>query len=68
MDKFYVNKNPQPNGDHEVHVYGCYWLTRAKNQHELGYFEDCIVAVEAAKTLYRQSNGCETCCPACHTA
>ena len=27
MGHYYVNPNPQPNGDYEVHLQGCYWLS-----------------------------------------
>ena len=31
MASYYVNDNAQPNGDHEVHESGCYWLGLARS-------------------------------------
>ena len=67
-DHYYVNDNAQPNGDHEVHKDGCPWLARAHSTSYLGAFEHCREAVDVAKRTYRQSNGCATCAPACHTS
>ena len=36
--RFYVNKNAQPNGDHEVHRYDCSWLPDMENRIYLGDF------------------------------
>lgn len=63
---YYVNDNTQPNGDHEVHKDGCSWLNLAHSKSYLGSFDRCEQAV-AARTKYRQCNGCATCSPECHT-
>ncbi|RMA41105.1 hypothetical protein D9R08_16630 [Rhodophyticola porphyridii] len=69
MKHFYVNNTAQQYGDHEVHEQGCYWLSLAKNTSYLGQFSDCHGAVaEAKRNHHRQSNGCATCSPACHTS
>lgn len=68
MANYYVNKNAQPNGDHEVHKEGCVWMPQASNRTYLGDFPTCFEAVRKAKTLYSQANGCATCSPACHTS
>jgi hypothetical protein len=67
MARYYVNDNAQPNGDHEVHEQGCYWLGLARSTTDLGEHSHCSTAVAAAKRIYWNSNGCKTCCPACHT-
>ena len=67
MARYYVNNNSQPNGDHEVHVDGCYWLSIAKSVTYLGIHLSCHDAVRKAKQIYWQSNGCKHCSPACHT-
>ena len=36
MASYYVNKNAQSNGDHEVHVYGCSFFPAAENRLYLG--------------------------------
>lgn len=68
MAHYYVNKNAQVNGDHEVHKNGCSWLPSIENRIYLGYFENCIDAVKEAKKKYPQSNGCYYCSNECHTS
>ncbi len=65
---YYVNKNVQANGDHEVHVTGCTFMPASENRVYLGIFENCRPAVVEAKKYYSQSNGCYYCCRACHTS
>lgn len=67
MDRYFVNKAAQSNGDHEVHKEGCFWLGLAHSTQDLGYHTNCQFAVAAAKVLFWQSNGCAFCAPACHT-
>lgn len=67
MASYYVNKNAQPNGDHEVHVSGCNHMPATVNRMYLGDFSSCKPAVAEAKRHYSQSNGCYYCCNACHT-
>lgn len=68
MARYYVNKNAQSNGDHEVHKVGCSWMPEQENRIYLGDFLSCHDAVREAKKHYSQSNGCYYCCPACHTS
>lgn len=65
--KYYVNDNPQPNGDHEVHVATCYYLHMISKRTYLGEFETCQDAVREVKKRYKTANGCMTCCRPCHT-
>ncbi|HEY4641706.1 MAG TPA: hypothetical protein VII75_10205 [Thermoanaerobaculia bacterium] len=67
MHYYYVNKNAQSNGDHEVHRDGCSYMPEVANQQYLGYFSNCWDAVREAKKTYPQSNGCYYCSNACHT-
>lgn len=67
MARYYVNKNAQANGDHEVHTAGCSFMPLPENRIYLGDFDSCHPAVREAKKHYRQSNGCYYCCNACHT-
>ena len=67
MAYYYVNKDAQPNGDHEVHQYICQWLPNSENRIYLGDFSSCGPAVAKAKDYYHKSNGCATCSPDCHT-
>lgn len=62
---YYVNRDQQSNGDHEVHVDGCEYMPL--NRVYLGIFSNCRDAVREAKRLYGQTNGCYFCCHECHT-
>ncbi|WP_421918863.1 hypothetical protein [Marinifilum sp.] len=64
MPRYYVNKNQQPNGDHEVHKEGCSWMPFDKI--DLGIHSGCASAVAAAKNYYSTADGCAHCCEACH--
>lgn len=68
MARYYVNKNAQANGDHEVHREGCSWMPEAHNRTYLGDFQSCYPAVAAARSHYSQVNGCYYCSNACHTS
>ena len=66
MELYYVNKNAQPNGDHEVHKSNCVFLPTLENRQYLGYFNDCHEAVKEAKKFYPYTaDGCHYCCPDC---
>lgn len=68
MGYYYVNKNPQPNGDHEVHKEGCSWMPEPQHKMLLGYFSNCYDAVREAKKIYPSTaDGCHYCCPECDT-
>lgn len=64
---YYVNKNAQSNGDHEVHATSCSYMPDARNRVYLGTFPTCNSAVREAKKYYSQVNGCYYCANACHT-
>jgi hypothetical protein len=66
MASYYVNKNAQNNGDHEVHVRDCKWMPLSENAIYLGEFAHCRDAVAAAKRHFAQVDGCKYCCPACN--
>ena len=64
---YYVNTNPQPNSDHEVHSQDCNHLPNYSNRELLGLFNNCHDAVEEAKKHYPSpSDGCFYCCNPCH--
>jgi hypothetical protein len=67
MARYYVNKNAQANGDHEVHREGCQWLPLPANRIYLGDFLSCGSAKQEAKKYYPTADGCAHCSPACHT-
>jgi hypothetical protein len=64
MDKYYVNDDPQPNGDHEVHKANCRYFP--KNVTYLGTFSSCVEAVREAKKKYSRADGCYYCSSECH--
>ncbi len=66
--RFYVNKNAQNNGDHEVHRATCSWLPDPDNRHYLGDYSTSQEAIREAKKYYDQVNGCYYCCPESHTS
>lgn len=68
MALYYVNKNAQTNGDHEVHKSGCSFMPNPENRQYLGDFSSCHPAVAAAKKIYSTADGCKHCSPACHTS
>ncbi len=67
MSKYYINTNPQSNGDHEVHKEGCLWMPNTENRKYLGLFNSCKEAVKEAKKTYPTADGCYHCCSKCHT-
>lgn len=67
MARYYVNKNAQANGDHEVHRDGCQWMPLPANRLYLGDFNTCGPAKTEAKKHYAKADGCAHCSPACHT-
>lgn len=68
MAKYYVNKNAQNNGDHEVHKLGCSYMPKPENRMYLGDFNNCKDAVKESKKTYSKSNGCYYCSNECHTS
>ncbi|WP_252856599.1 hypothetical protein [Photobacterium kishitanii] len=49
MSLFYVDKNAQDNGDHEIHTATCSHSPGVKNCDALGYHTACSTALDAAK-------------------
>ena len=64
--RFYVNKQAQPNGDHEVHRETCYRLPSASNRIYLGDYASSESALREARKYYSQADGCYYCCPEIH--
>ena len=58
MPNYYVNRQAQANGDHEVHKDGCSYMPNQDNRLYLGNFSTCQEAVREAKRYFSQSNGC----------
>ncbi|MDH4140566.1 MAG: hypothetical protein OEV43_08355 [Coriobacteriia bacterium] len=68
MTRYYVNTKAQPNGDHEVHRFGCVFMPVAVNRNYLGDFTSCRPAVAVAKRTHPKSDGCYFCSRECHTS
>jgi len=64
---YYVNKNAQPTGEHEVHALGCKYLPSEENRIYLGFFTNSRDAIREAKKYYSNVDGCFFCCPESHT-
>lgn len=67
MDYYYVNKNAQPTGEHEVHTDKCSYLPEERNREYLGYFSTCKEAIIEANKKYSNVDGCYYCSNDCHT-
>lgn len=65
--KFYVNKNAQITGEHEVHRVTCNWLPDVANRFYLGDFATSQQAVREARKYYTCVDGCAYCCRESHT-
>lgn len=65
--KFYVNKNAQPTGEHEVHRFICDRLPDPENRLYLGDLASSRQALIEAKKRYNNVDGCAYCCPEIHT-
>jgi len=68
MAYYYVNKNSQANGDHEVHTLTCSFVPKEENRIYLGSFNGCSLAVIEARKHYSKVNGCYYCSTSCHTS
>lgn len=68
MATYYVNRNAQANGDHEVHRQGCAWMPAAENRLLLGEYFSCHGAVMAARNHYSRVDGCYHCSNECHNS
>ena len=66
--RFYVNKNAQANGQHEVHRSTCSWLPDVENCLYLGDFTSSAQAVREARKYYTNVDGCAFCCPESHNS
>jgi hypothetical protein len=64
--KYYVSKNAQEGGEHEVHVESCAYFPNIDNRLYLGDFFSCKEAIMTARGQYKEVDGCFYCCNACH--
>lgn len=67
MATYIVNRNEQATGEHEVHrLDTCNRLPEPANRVPLGEHYSCTSALEAARKIYRNSDGCWYCSAECH--
>jgi hypothetical protein len=67
MPDYVLNRNPQSNGDHQVHVKTCRRVPEEENRVPLGFHHTCQSALIAAKVRgYSNVNGCSWCSRECH--
>lgn len=69
MKLYYINNSPStnPHGNNEVHTENCSKLSSISNRSCLGYFNNGVEAVSAAKSKgYNKADGCILCCPEAH--
>lgn len=59
---YYISRKAQKSGDHEMHVLGCDYMPSEKNVRLLGVFFSEEEALEAAREIYAESDGCYYCC------
>lgn len=67
MAIYYLNKNTQPTGEHEVHTSTCPYLPDPNNRIYLGSFSNCKDALTEAKKYYSNVDGCFYCSKECHS-
>lgn len=69
MADFYINKNEQKTGEHEVHKNGCLYLLLMTSKEYLGSHTSSHSAILKVMSLHPLwiIDGCATCCPESHT-
>lgn len=67
MPNFYVNKNAQFDGFHEVHESECTQGANPEDQVDLGWHLNCHDAVLKAREIFDKVDGCAYCCEGCNT-
>ena len=58
MELYYVNRNAQPTGEHEVHTSSCAHGPSIKNRINLGFFHNNSEAIKEARKYYNNVDGC----------
>jgi len=68
MERYYVNRDEQSNGNHEIHIETCSCIESMDNKEDLGTFYSCQSALQEALRRGYDANGCALCCPDCYTS
>ena len=66
MARYFVNRNAQHTGEHEVHKEGCYRMPEPQNRIYLGLFSDAKEAVREARRYFDDVDGCYYCASEAH--
>jgi hypothetical protein len=61
MYRYYINKNAQTNGAHEVHRLGSRFLPKSEHRVSIGFFNNIQDAIKEALKTHPSSK----CCPSC---
>jgi len=61
---YYVDKETQPTGEHDVHRSDCLWLLTERIF--LGDCSSCAEAIKNAKEYFNSIDGCRHCSIECH--
>ena len=64
--RYYLNRNPQSDGYHEVQQEGCSFLPNPANRIFLGNFASCEEAMVEARKYFSKVDGCFYCSRPCH--
>lgn len=59
--RFYINKKPQQNGEHELHTGTCVFLPHETRRIDIGEYFCCNTAVEVSKNYFKKVNSCYFC-------
>lgn len=68
MEKYYVSKFSESNGDNEIHKADCLFLPSEDYRFFLGSFDKCSDAIIKAKDIFDKPNGCYFCTLDCHNS
>lgn len=66
MDAYFINKEAQFTGEHEVHKSNCTYIPATANKLYLGIFSNCDEALNEASKYYKHVDGCYFCSKECH--
>jgi len=60
---YYLNRNAQNNGEHEIHKEDCKFIPSLNNRILLGHYKTDEEALEVARRIFPKVDGCSHCCP-----
>ena len=64
ITRYFVNRDADVSGDHEVHATGCRRLPGMRHRIYLGTFASCRAAVREARKFYNAVRACPSCAKA----